>query len=88
MERSMRDLGELRQTINQVARDRRARLVADKLCINGKTHGPATHGCRCAWCDAVHRHGVAKVLEDPAAPARPPKYRVPTIASFDVSDVV
>lgn len=88
MEGSMRVLEEVRQAVNQLARDRRARLAAKKVCINGASHGPRTHGCRCAWCDAVHRHGVAKVLEDPAAPARPPKYRVPTIAARDVSDVV
>jgi len=35
-----------------LARDRRRDA---KLCINSEKHGPATHGCRCAACDATHR---------------------------------
>lgn len=61
---------------NISARNRRARLKAGGFCINGESHGKATHGRRCAWCDAVHKKKVEKVLDDPNAPARPPGYRV------------
>lgn len=33
------------------------------VCINGGKHGPATHGKRCKRCAAVHRYGLAVVLE-------------------------
>lgn len=80
------------------AEKRRQKVAAAGVCINGDKHGPATDGCRCAWCGAVHRKGVRAVLADPNAPARPPGYRlprnyneygevisVPEVASSDVS---
>ncbi len=53
---------------------RRDELTRDGWCLNGKTHGKATHGRRCGWCAAVHKHGVLKVLADPNAPQKPPGY--------------
>ncbi len=61
------------------SRDRRAVLARDGLCINGATHGPATHGKKCAWCAAVHKLGLSVVLELAArgeAPPRPPGHVV------------
>jgi hypothetical protein len=40
---------------------RRAHLKELGVCINGPTHGKATHGCRCKACYLVHR-GDAKNL--------------------------
>lgn len=37
------------------AKARRDALAADGLCINGRSHGPATHGVRCERCHRVHR---------------------------------
>jgi hypothetical protein len=45
---------------------RRERNIAAGLCLNENqqgTHGPATHGCRCARCYMVHLFGAAKVRE-------------------------
>lgn len=40
------------------AKARRAALAADRLCINGRSHGPATHGPRCEGCAATHRRSA------------------------------
>ena len=37
------------------ARLRRAELRAQKLCINGASHGPATDGVLCTSCREKHR---------------------------------
>lgn len=37
------------------AKNRRDGLRAQRLCLNGKSHGKATHGCRCATCHETHR---------------------------------
>lgn len=47
------------------AKTRRTELAAEGLCINGRSHGPATHGVRCKRCDDVHKGG-----EPPVRPAR------------------
>lgn len=39
----------------RAARDRRRELAAQKLCINGATHGSATHGVRCEDCHETHK---------------------------------
>lgn len=39
----------------QVAKQRRDDLVCAGFCINGKSHGRATHGVRCEYCYKVHR---------------------------------
>lgn len=41
-----------------IAKTRRDALAADGLCINGKSHGRATHGVRCKRCYDVHRGGT------------------------------
>lgn len=41
------------------AKKRRDELRAEKLCINGRAHGPSTHGDLCWPCRAVHR-GLCK----------------------------
>lgn len=46
-------------------RNRRARLRGQRTCINGISHGQATHGCRCAWCADVHKRGIEIVLATP-----------------------
>lgn len=56
------------------AKFRRALLGEQKLCLNGESHGPATHGVRCAWCHAVHRFGVVVAFR--MGIARPPNHRV------------
>lgn len=58
----------------EYSRSRRSRLLADRYCINGKSHGKVANGVRCPWCKAVHRKGLVKVLADPNAPAQPPGY--------------
>jgi hypothetical protein len=79
---------ERRATARGWAENRRRDLAAKKLCINGESHGPATQGCRCNWCAAVHKKGLRKVLADPAAPPRPPGYKVPEIYKpFDIAAV-
>jgi hypothetical protein len=40
-------------------RIRRKRLTDAKLCLNGESHGPSTHGVRCQWCYGVHKFGAA-----------------------------
>lgn len=40
------------------AKRRRDALRAAKLCINGASHGPATHGRLCATCRDVHRESA------------------------------
>lgn len=43
------------------AYDRRSTNAADARCINDnlqRTHGPATHGCRCERCDATHKRSA------------------------------
>jgi hypothetical protein len=57
------------------AKNRRDDLTARGFCINGETHGPATHGRRCLWCKVVHYRGVLMVLADPKAPPQPPGYK-------------
>jgi hypothetical protein len=57
------------------ARVRRNNLANDGVCINGRSHGKATHGCRCEWCHAVHRIGVERALNELAVTLRPPGYR-------------
>lgn len=47
------------------SRRRRADLRSNKLCINGPSHGPATHGVKCGHCADVHKRGLACVLESP-----------------------
>ena len=37
------------------AKRRRDELIAAKWCLNGKHHGPATHGVRCEHCATLHR---------------------------------
>lgn len=37
------------------AKARRDALAAQGLCLNGASHGPATHGVLCAACREVHR---------------------------------
>jgi len=40
---------------------RRARNADNGRCVNENsagTHGPATHGCRCASCDVVHKRSA------------------------------
>jgi len=37
------------------SRDRRARLRAAGVCINGESHGRATHGVLCESCRLIHR---------------------------------
>lgn len=54
---------------------RREELLAEKLCINGRDHGPQVNGLRCAWCAAVHSIGLARVLASPSAPKRPKSKR-------------
>lgn len=34
---------------------RRSALRAERLCINGRSHGPATRGCRCDACYETHK---------------------------------
>lgn len=41
-----------------VAKARRDELRREGLCINGRDHGKATHGCRCATCYATHRRSA------------------------------
>ena len=41
-------------TRNQRSSARRTRLRKDGLCINGISHGPATHGVLCAACRVTH----------------------------------
>lgn len=55
------------------AKARRQRLASDHMCINGSTHGAATHGVRCGWCHDVNRRGLSRVIELPRHP-RPPGY--------------
>lgn len=40
---------------NGYSKLRRARNRAAGVCINGKLHGPATHGVLCERCRLVHR---------------------------------
>lgn len=42
---------------------RRNRLTAAGVCLNGPTHGSATHGRRCDRCYHVWKHGYAKAIE-------------------------
>lgn len=51
------------------AKKRRDGLRTDKCCINGKSHGPATHGVLCWPCRAVHR-GMFKTRAE--VPRQPP----------------
>lgn len=44
----------------RLATERRAELRAEGLCINGRDHGPATHGVRCGMCRLVHRGEAAR----------------------------
>jgi hypothetical protein len=37
------------------AKRRRDKLKAEKVCINARSHGPATHGVRCEHCADVHK---------------------------------
>jgi hypothetical protein len=60
----------------ELARQRRAKLAAEKSCINGASHEKPKEGVRCPWCVDVHRRGVSVVLSDPLAPARPPGHTV------------
>lgn len=39
---------------------RREALRDERLCINGRTHGAATHGVRCERCAVVHRSSATK----------------------------
>lgn len=67
----------LREKRSAAMSERRADLLARGLCLNGATHGPATHGRCCAWCRAVHNLGLPAVIELDAigeAPPRPPGY--------------
>lgn len=40
------------------AKNRRDRLREQKLCLNGESHGPATHGCRCFACHETHKRSA------------------------------
>jgi hypothetical protein len=57
------------------ARWRRSRLAEQQLCINGRSHGQATHGVRCQWCAAVHKIGVVRALAELSSTLRPPGYK-------------
>lgn len=48
-----------REILHPTAKRRRDTLREEKLCINGRKHGPATHGDLCWPCRAVHR-GLCK----------------------------
>lgn len=61
---------------------RRRELSSKGLCISGSEHGPATHGCRCAWCYAVHKLGLAAVLKLEARGEAPPRPRAPQNAAL------
>lgn len=49
--------------VNEYSKKRRDGLREQKLCINGASHGPATHGCLCWPCRAVRRGLVSKRSE-------------------------
>jgi len=66
------------------SRERRKDLASKKLCINGPTHGPATHGPRCYWCKYVHKHGVARAVAELAVTLRPPNYK-PRVRVNDIT---
>jgi len=57
------------------AKIRRNELANARICINGRSHGKATNGVRCAWCHAVHKFGIVAVFANPDAPAKPVNYR-------------
>lgn len=67
--------GDRHRAMRQTSRTRRASLIDAGKCLNGAHHGKATHGRRCEWCDAVHKHGLEAVLADPNAPTRPEQRR-------------
>lgn len=43
-----------------IAKLRRDGLIADGVCLNGRLHGPATNGVRCARCAETHRRTATK----------------------------
>lgn len=43
--------------VRTAAEQRRATLAKEGVCINGRSHGPRTHGVRCRACWIVHRGG-------------------------------
>src|SRR5512143_857409 len=51
--------GRMTDIIHVGAKNRRDELREEGLCINGRSHGPATHGCLCWPCRAMHR-GLCK----------------------------
>lgn len=44
-----------------VVADQRRERARDGVCINGRSHGKATHGVRCEHCWLVYKHGAAVV---------------------------
>ena len=69
-----------RATARGWAEKRRATLSREGVCINGRSHGKATDGCRCRWCYAVHKYGLEVVLVTTAAPASWPYEEWPPIS--------
>lgn len=47
-----------RELMNLRARARRDVRRAAGLCINGVSHGVATHGCLCSRCRRTHKYGA------------------------------
>lgn len=65
---------------------RRTRLDAG-YCLNGTSHGAATHGVRCFRCSLVHAHGVVIARSMPEyKAARPVPVPVPVPAPAPIQE--
>ena len=70
-----KDLMPLDEDALTVARLRRAQLAEEGFCVNGRTHGPRTHGVRCIWCAFVHKHGLREAYRRKDRPEPPPGHQ-------------
>jgi hypothetical protein len=52
----------------EYAKQRRASLKGEGVCINGRAHGKATHGVRCEHCWGVHKGTPRARSAEPRSP--------------------
>jgi len=51
------DRRQVKREFNSYSAQRRDQLIAEGVCINGRSHGRATDGVLCRRCRLVHRYG-------------------------------